>query len=69
MKEKGGQVYSVSDRAVVAEALAELGTRNIGALIVLDGHRQVRGIISTSRTSTPAELQPRCLTEVSGLSI
>ncbi len=46
LKEKGGQVYSIADRAVVADALAELGKRNIGALIVLDGRRQVRGIIS-----------------------
>jgi len=43
--DKGCDVYSISPKALVFEALGEMANRNVGALLVLDGDDLV-GLIS-----------------------
>jgi CBS domain-containing protein len=43
---KGKEVFSIHVDAIVSDALQEMSSRNVGALIVLDGQGNVRGIVS-----------------------
>ena len=43
---KGGHVFTVRPEQAIREALAELATRNIGALVVVDENDRPIGIIS-----------------------
>ena len=45
LKEKGGEVYSISSEATVYEALVMMAQKHIGALIVMDGPK-LAGIFS-----------------------
>lgn len=46
LKNKGGEVVSVSPEAVVVEALTLMADRNIGAVLVQDAHGAIVGILS-----------------------
>jgi CBS domain-containing protein len=43
---KGGLVYTISPGTSVAQAAAQLSTRRIGSLVVVDKHGDVAGIVS-----------------------
>ena len=43
---KGGLVYTISPATSVAQAAAQLSTRRIGSLVVVDKHGDVAGIVS-----------------------
>lgn len=43
---KGGLVYTISAGTSVAQAAAQLSTRRIGSLVVVDKHGDVIGIVS-----------------------
>ena len=45
LQRKGNAVWSTSPRATVFEALQKMASRNVGALMVLDGD-ELRGIFS-----------------------
>ncbi|MGV3577792.1 CBS domain-containing protein [Brevundimonas sp.] len=45
LKDKGGEVFSISPQITLSEACAELDGRRVGALIVCDGDKVV-GVIS-----------------------
>ncbi len=46
LESKGKEVFAIHVDAIVSDALQEMSARNVGALIVLDGQRNVRGIVS-----------------------
>jgi len=46
LENKGTEVYSVHVDAIVSEALQVMSDKNVGALMVLDGQRNVQGIVS-----------------------
>ena len=46
LENKGKEVYSVHVDAIVSEALQVMSDKNVGALMVLDGQRNVKGIVS-----------------------
>ena len=46
LESKGREVYSIHVDAIVNDALQVMSEKNIGALIVLDGQRNVQGIVS-----------------------
>ena len=45
LNQKSGEIYSVSPEATVFEAVQLMDTKNVGALLVMDGDRLV-GVIS-----------------------
>jgi len=46
LKEKGGQVYSISPGASLMEALSKMLEHTIGSLVVLDAAGKLVGILS-----------------------
>lgn len=46
LENKGKEVFSIHVDAIVSDALQVMSEKNIGALIVLDGPRNVQGIVS-----------------------
>ncbi len=46
LSQKGGLVYTITPGTSVAQAAAQMSTRRIGALVVLDGDDEVMGIVS-----------------------
>ena len=46
LSQKGGLVYTITPGTSVAQAAAQLSTRRIGALVVLDADDEVMGIVS-----------------------
>lgn len=46
LENKGKEIFSIHVDAIVSDALQEMSARNIGALIVLDGQRNIQGIVS-----------------------
>ena len=46
LSQKGGLVYTITPGTSVAQAAAQLSTRRIGALVVLDADDDVMGIVS-----------------------
>ena len=48
LKQKGGQVWTVSAAATVFEALGIMANREIGALLVVDGEKLL-GVLSGAR--------------------
>ncbi len=45
LQAKGSEVYSISRKATILDALKEMAERNVGALVVLEGNKMV-GIVS-----------------------
>lgn len=46
LQHKGGDIVTISPQATVSEAVARLARHHIGAIVVVDGHMGVEGIIS-----------------------
>lgn len=46
LENKGKEIYSLHVDAIVSDALQEMSSRNVGALIVLDGQQNIQGIVS-----------------------
>jgi CBS domain-containing protein len=46
LETKGKEVYSIHIDAIVSDALQVMSDKNVGALMVLDGQRNVQGIVS-----------------------
>ncbi|MCX6558789.1 MAG: CBS domain-containing protein [Candidatus Aminicenantes bacterium] len=46
LENKGKEVYSVHVDAIVNDAMQVMSDKNVGALMVLDGQRNVQGIVS-----------------------
>jgi CBS domain-containing protein len=46
LRDKGATVFTLSGEASLEEACAELHTRKVGALVVLDGEGRVFGVLS-----------------------
>ena len=46
LKQKGSEVYSINYRDTLLEVVDEMTKRNIGALVVIDGNKNIKGIIS-----------------------
>lgn len=45
VRDKGGKLYSISPTATVFDAIDSMATRNIGALLVMEGDRLI-GVVS-----------------------
>ncbi len=46
IKNKGNDVYTIHADAIVSDALRLLNEKRIGALIVVDNHQEIRGIVT-----------------------
>lgn len=46
LQHKGSSVWSIDPEATVHDALEEMAAKNIGALLVIDSERRLRGIFS-----------------------
>jgi CBS domain-containing protein len=46
LENKGKEVFSIHVDAIVGDALQVMSEKNVGALIVLDGQKNVQGIVS-----------------------
>jgi len=66
LENKGKEIYSIHVDAIVSDALQEMSARNVGALIVLDGQRNIQGIVSERDIMRNCF---RCQANVKGLAI
>ena len=46
LQTKGSDVYTLPQTATLAEAVALLNARNIGAIVIVDADRRIQGILS-----------------------
>jgi CBS domain-containing protein len=58
LKTKGREVYATSPEATVFEAIQQLADRNVGALLVMDGHALI-GVFSERDYTRKIALQGR----------
>jgi CBS domain-containing protein len=66
IKSKGNDVYTIHADAIVSDALRMLNEKRIGALIVVDNHEEIRGIV------TERDIMKQCYerhTNIKGVAI
>jgi CBS domain-containing protein len=66
IRSKGNDVYTIHAEAIVSDALRMLNEKRIGALIVVDNHKEIRGIV------TERDIMKQCYerhTNIKGVAI